>query len=340
MNKDEKRIAVSAELLPESMGQNPHMDGLTRAQEIIAEIIAARRFPRDQHSAIERIKAECRRPSFASSATFAFPKGKTKDGKKNIVSGGSIRLAEALARSWGNIDYGFVFTAQTATETRVRVYAKDLENNTRASREVVQRHEMKSGQRTKKLTDEREIYELVTNKAMRRLRQVIFELIPDDVVQMAIEQCKRTELEADSRSMKERVSRLVEGFSAFGVEESHLKEFLGLGDLELISLDDLAKLRLVYRAIKDEEARADEFFDLSVRADSFADRFKRDVKASSEKPESGGVEPKKEVSEPHDLFPDTEGARGRQDGLGAVAVAVDAQTGEVGGRPPKRKKTL
>lgn len=45
---------------------------------------------------------ECERKLVAENAVYQYPKGGQK------VQGPSIRLAEVIARNWGNIDYGII----------------------------------------------------------------------------------------------------------------------------------------------------------------------------------------------------------------------------------------
>ena len=68
--------------------------------EVQAALVVARMNPRNPIVAMDRILNTCSRPSLANSATYAYNRG------GNFVSGPSIRLAEALAQAWGNIQYG------------------------------------------------------------------------------------------------------------------------------------------------------------------------------------------------------------------------------------------
>lgn len=71
-----------------------------QAQEVQGAMVIAKRFPRDEVESFNRIMQSCKRKSLAESAMYEYPRGGTK------VSGPSIRLAEAMAQNWGNIDFG------------------------------------------------------------------------------------------------------------------------------------------------------------------------------------------------------------------------------------------
>lgn len=96
-----------------------------QAQEVQGAMVIAKRFPRDEVESFNRIMQSCKRKSLAESAMYEYPRGGTK------VSGPSIRLAEAMAQNWGNIDFGITELEQKNGESQVMAYAWDLETNTR-----------------------------------------------------------------------------------------------------------------------------------------------------------------------------------------------------------------
>ena len=73
-----------------------------QAQEVQGAIVMARKFPRDKTMAISRIMEDCSRKGLAQKAVYSYPRGGT------TVTGPSIRLAETIARAWGNMDCGVV----------------------------------------------------------------------------------------------------------------------------------------------------------------------------------------------------------------------------------------
>jgi len=68
--------------------------------ETQAAMVIAKKFPRDQIAAMDRILTACTRPTLAEGALYSYSKGGSE------VSGPSIRLAEAIAQSWGNVHFG------------------------------------------------------------------------------------------------------------------------------------------------------------------------------------------------------------------------------------------
>lgn len=96
-----------------------------QAQEVQGAIVMAKKFPRDEYDAMERIKRTCQRATLAEQAIYSYPRG------GQTVMGPSIRLAEALAQNWGNIDYGVIELEQKNGASEMMAYAWDLESNTR-----------------------------------------------------------------------------------------------------------------------------------------------------------------------------------------------------------------
>ena len=69
--------------------------------EMQAQIYLAKQFPRDQRRSTEQILTACQRPGLAAVAVYSYARGGT------AISGPSIRLAEEIARDWGNLECGW-----------------------------------------------------------------------------------------------------------------------------------------------------------------------------------------------------------------------------------------
>lgn len=225
-----------------------------QAQEVQAAMVVAKRFPRDERASADRILAACARESLAKDAMYEFPRGGT------TVTGPSIRLAEALAQNWGNIDFGIIELEQKNGESQVMSYAWDLETNTRQSKIFTVSHLRHTNKGDYALTDPRDIYELVANQGARRLRSCILGVIPGDVVDMAVQKCEMT-LKANKAPLEERIQSMVEKFqSDFDVGPDALKNFIGKS-VEAFSETDVVRLAKVYRSLKDGVIGSDYFMD-------------------------------------------------------------------------------
>lgn len=222
-------------------------------QEVQAAMVAAKRFPRDEMRAIDRIKATCQRPTLAAQAVYRYPKGGSN------VSGPSIRLAEALAQNWGNIDTGIIELENNRGASTMMAYAWDLETNTRVTKIFTVEHKRDTKQGSKALTDGRDIYEATANFGARRQRACILSIIPGDVVDMAVEACKTTVASSDQRPIDEILKELLKAFKDIKVSKDQLEKYFDK-QLTVMTKEDLVDLRAVYKAIKDGQSKAEDYF--------------------------------------------------------------------------------
>ena len=141
------------------------------AQEVQAAMVVAKKFPRDTIAAERRILDACKRPALARAAAYEYQRG------GGTITGPSIRLAEVAAQAYGNLDFGIIELEQRNGESSVMAYAWDLETNTRSTKVFTVKHERRVGRGDenaviKRLSDPRDIYEMVANNGARRLREI------------------------------------------------------------------------------------------------------------------------------------------------------------------------
>ena len=234
---------------------NQVMETVSASREIASiqgMVFMAKQFPRNEQVAISRILKSCERVGLAAQAAYSYPKGGTQ------VEGPSIRLAEALAQSWGNMDFGVRELDQTDEESVMESYAWDLETNTRQSKIFSVPHVIHTNRGDKKLTDPREIYENAANNGARRLRACILGVIPGDIVDMAVEACSKT-MASNTKSDEKTLTALESAFSAIGVSRTMIEAKIGR-KFEAITVLQINQLRKNYASIKDGLTTAVECF--------------------------------------------------------------------------------
>lgn len=215
-----------------------------QAQEVQAAMIVAKRFPRDERESNDRILRACTRRSLAEAAIYEYSRGGT------TVTGPSIRLAECVAQSWGNIDFGYVELEQKGGESQVMAYAWDLETNTRQTKVFTVPHKRHTKNGDYPLTDPRDIYEMVANQASRRVRSCILAIIPGDVIDSAVKQCELTLKAGSNVPLEDRIKDMVAKFAEYEVTPEQLRAFIGK-NVEAFSEADIVRLGKVYRSLKD-----------------------------------------------------------------------------------------
>lgn len=222
-------------------------------EEVKAMVFMAKQFPRDENAALERILKACERKTLAESAMYEYPRGGQK------VTGPSIRLAETIARSWGNIVFGVNELEQRGGESVVKAYAWDIETNVQQDKTFTVKHERRAAGVNKRLDDPRDIYEMVANQGARRVRACILGIVPGDVVEAALEKCKET-LAKNIGDVKERIAKMIELFKQYKVTPEMLERFVGC-KIEAFSANDLVRLGGVYNSLKDGMAKPEQYFE-------------------------------------------------------------------------------
>lgn len=224
-------------------------------QEIQAALTIAQKFPRNQATAYQAIMESCKRKFLAEQAVYAYPRG------TQTVSGPSIRLAEVLAQNWGNMDFGIKELESKDGFSVVEAFAWDMQTNTRNTKifHVPHiRYSKKFG--NQKLTDPRDIYELIANQGARRLRACILAVIPGDITEEAVNACERT-MASDELPKEDRIRKLINAFKEVDVKVEHLEKRLN-HKMDATSEAELVTLRNIYKSLKDGFAAREDFFDI------------------------------------------------------------------------------
>lgn len=231
-------------------------------QEVQASMVIAKRFPRDTRDAMNRILNACTRETLANAALYSYPRGGQE------ISGPSIRLAEAMAQEWGNIQFGIRELSSENGASTVEAFAWDVQTNTRQVKVFQVAHTRYSKNKgLVKLTDPRDIYEMIANNGARRLRACILGVIPGDVTEAAIHACEVTQKNSvDVRP--ETIKSMLEAFKThYGVDQELVERRIGKR-AEAISASQLLSLRKIFQSLKDGMSRPSNWFDIEEGAES------------------------------------------------------------------------
>ncbi|KWO64053.1 hypothetical protein, partial [Burkholderia territorii] len=180
------------------------------------------------------------------------------------ISGPSIRLAETIARRWGNIESGVKEIARRDGVSECLAYAWDLESNFRDVRTFSVRHWRDTKKGGYALTDERDIYESVANAGARRKRACILALIDGDVVEAAVKQCEAT-LETKVNVDEAFIAQMLERFATHGVSQEMIEKRI---QRHLSSLTPAlaVSLRKIYNSLRDGMSTPSEWFEATSPA--------------------------------------------------------------------------
>lgn len=228
------------------------------AQEVQAMMVIAKKFPRDQIAAMDRILQACARPTLAEGALYSYSRGGTD------VTGPSIRLAEALAQTWGNLQFGIRELEQRNGESTVEAFAWDLETNTRQVKVFQVPHLRHTKKGSYKLEDPRDVYEMVANQGARRLRACILGVIPGDVIESAVRQCEVT-LTTSADTSAEAVKKMVDAFAAFGVSREQLEKRIQRR-LDSITPALMVQMKKIYASLRDGMSAVGDWFEVEAQS--------------------------------------------------------------------------
>ena len=226
-------------------------------QQVQAAVVLAKKFPRDITRSTGKILESCKRKTLADVACYEYPRG----GK--TITGPSIRLAEMMAQNWGNLDFGVMELEQRNGESTVMAYCWDLETNTRQSKIFQVKHERFTKQGIVKLSDPRDIYEMVANLGARRLRACILGIIPGDIVDSAVDECDKTLAGKNTTPLIDRIKSMVEKFKDVDVTQADLETFLQHKADECTERE-IIRLGKVFNTLKDGGKKSDFFTPASV----------------------------------------------------------------------------
>lgn len=233
-----------------------------QAQEVQAAMVVAKKFPRDEVAGYQRIMRACQRKGLAEKATYEYPRGGQK------VTGPSIRLAEAIAQNWGNIDFGIIELEQKNGESQVMAYAWDLETNTRQSKIFSVPHVRGTKKGNIPLTDPRDIYEMIANQGARRLRACILGIIPGDIVEDAVAKCGNTLIAGETKPVIDLVREMAGIFQKeFSIPIEAIERYIGCKS-EAFTMNDLIRLKRVYTSLHDGMSKREDYFDLGLPVDN------------------------------------------------------------------------
>lgn len=221
--------------------------------EVQAAMMIARMNPRDPIVAVDRILNACTRPTLANAAVYSYSRGGSD------ITGPSIRLAEAMAQAWGNMQFGIRELSQANGESTVQAFAWDVETNTRREVTFQVPHVRHTRQGARRLEDPRDVYELVANQGARRLRACILAVIPGDVTEAAVAQCETT-MHTSADTSPEATKKLVEAFAAYGVTREQIEKRIQRR-VDAIQPAQVVSLRKIYASLRDGMSSVADWFE-------------------------------------------------------------------------------
>lgn len=229
--------------------------------EIDVQISTAKRFPRSMELFKKRgVSLATVDEETAESCLYRRPVGK-ENGRPVFAEGLSVRMAEIVAASYGNLRVYAMILEQNERQVKARGVAIDLETNFASSSEVIESTVKRNGQPY----DERMRVVIAKSALAKARRDATFQVIPKSVAK-PLEKAVRQLLVGDAKSLDARRRAAVGWISKLGIAPSRVYAALGVQGESDLTGDHLEELTGLKTAIKDGETSIDEAFPPQIEA--------------------------------------------------------------------------
>jgi hypothetical protein len=222
---------------------------ITKA-EIDMQISTAKAFPRSVKESIDKaLSIASISQEVAESCIYAIPRG----GKK--LEGPSVRLAEIVASSFGNIRTGARVIANDGKTVTAQGICHDLETNNCVTVEVRKSILDRNGNTYS------EDMQVVTGNAACAIafRNVVFKVIPAALVESVYEKVKLV-AKGTSETLEVRRSKAVNWLQGKGISDKQICDTLAVKKIGDIDLEKLATLTQYKTAINNGDTTLEEVF--------------------------------------------------------------------------------
>ena len=230
------------------------LEAINRA-EVDIQIATAHRFPRSLEKFIKRATAMATLDQEIAESCIYKLKRRNEDGTQKIIEGESIRLAEIVAASYGNMRIAAQITEQTPTRVTVRAVAHDLETNVLFAQEKVAKTVKRNGEPYS------EDMQVIAANALvsKATRDAIFRVIPKSMVK-SIKDAARKVAIGDSTTLTERRTKAMAWVNTLGIELSRVFLAIGVKGESEIGLEQLETLIGLHTAIKEGDMTPEQAF--------------------------------------------------------------------------------
>ena len=222
---------------------------LTRS-EIDVQIATAKQYPRNLARVLGNIETLATMDEEVAGSCFYTLR---RQGK--VIEGPSVRMAEIIASSWGNLRVQARIIGNDGKMITAQGVCHDLESNYAVSAEVKRRITDKSGRTFS------EDMQVVTGNAACAIamRNALFKVVPAALVKKVIDKAKKVSL-GESMTLETSRAKMLQYFKTIGVEEKQILDYLSIEKVDEIDIDMVVELRGLANAIKEGTTTAKEAF--------------------------------------------------------------------------------
>lgn len=218
--------------------------------EIDVQIATAKQYPRNLAQVLKNIETLATMDEETAGQCFYILR---RQGK--AIEGPSVRMAEIIASSWGNIRVQARIIANDGKMITAQGICHDLESNYAVSSEVKRRITDKNGKTYS------EDMQVVTGNAACAIamRNALFKVVPAALVKKVMAKAKLVSI-GKANSLEESRQKMLDYFKKLGVEDKNIFDYLSISKIEEIDTDMLVELRGLANAIKEGTTTVQETF--------------------------------------------------------------------------------
>jgi hypothetical protein len=243
--------------------------------EIDVQITTAKAYPRSIKMFLDKaLSIATVSESVAASCSYALPRG----GKS--LEGPTVRLAEIVCASYGNIRTGARIIANDGKTITAQGICHDLETNNCVTVEVKRRITDKNGK-----TFNEDMQTVTGNAACAiAFRNAVFKVIPSALINDVYEKAKLV-ARGTAETLVARRDKAIEYFKTQGVKEKQICDVLDIKKIEDIDLDKLSILRGMVTLISNGESTISELFNPNAEIDPDDLQFQYETKKATLTPD-------------------------------------------------------
>lgn len=230
--------------------------------EIDAQIATAKQYPRNLSRVLNNIETLATMDEDVAGSCFYTLRRKERDGSIKLIEGASVRMAEIVASSWGNLRTQARIIANDGKTITAQGVCHDLETNTAISVEVKRRITDKNGK-----TYNEDMQIMTGNAACAiALRNAVFKVVPAALIKKTIDKAKKVSL-GESMTLETSRANMLAYFKTIGVDEKQIFDYLSVEKIDEIDIDMVVELRGLATAIKEGTTTIKEAFEPKVDAE-------------------------------------------------------------------------
>lgn len=262
------------------MSNEPEIEIIPRPQsetdmvlsaQIDKQVATAKQYPRDVKKSLEEAKSLATlNQDIAEDCSYTL----SRDGKN--IDGPSIRLAEIMATSWGNLQFAGRIVLDNGREIVAEGACWDLQRNVRASKQVSRRVTKKDGRRYSP-----DMVAVTANAAMSiAIRNAILTVVPRVFADQVYQAAREVAL-GKTKSLEIRRSEVFERLSArWGLSDERICAAVGKTNALEVGWPEIEQLLGIGAAVKDGVQSLEEAFPVPAAPDDKPTQTEADRKKS------------------------------------------------------------